>query len=105
MKLLITFLAILSLTACNSTPKATAYLALADVAHTVDAAMKVYAKACVAGNVSPAQQERIDGIHDRYRLAFGSALRLARHNWKAKASESVTLVFSELVGALQELRL
>ncbi len=90
---------------CQTTPRATAYMALADVAHTVDSAMRLYGKACDAGKVSAAQQQKVDALHEHYRVGLGSAVRLARHDWSAPVPESLGRVVKELVGVLQQLKL
>lgn len=103
-----TILCILSLAAfigCQSTPKAVAFVALSDTARTVDAAMRVYGKACAAGKVSAAKQASVDAIHEKYRVSIGAAIRLARHDWNAPVPDSVVLVVRELLGSLQQLNL
>ena len=105
MKIFLALLAALSLVACQSPPKAIAYLTLSDVAHTVDSAMKLYGKACVAGKVSVEQQATVDKLHEKYRVAFGSAIRVARHNYKAPVPDTITSIVTELITTLQQLAL
>ncbi|KAF0176456.1 MAG: hypothetical protein FD161_2995 [Limisphaerales bacterium] len=90
---------------CHTSPKAKTFLALADTARTVDAAMRVYATAAVAGKISAADQLKVDALHDRYRTAMQSAIRVARHDWTQPAPQSVLILATELLNTLQTLRL
>lgn len=91
--------------ATGRSAQSVAFLTLSGTAQTVDAAMRVYAKAAVTGKVSPEQQEKIDAIHDRYRLAIQVAVRLARHDWQQPVTANVATLATELLNTLKELRL
>lgn len=107
MKFLSALLLCLTVLGCQSgpqSPRATAFLALADTALTVDAAMRVYATAAVAGKVSPARQEQIDHAHTQYRHAMQAALRLARYDWQQPTPENVVVLAAGLLNTLKELK-
>ena len=85
----------LSFTGCGSlgaskpAPQAVAYFALYDTAQLVDGAMRTYAIACVRGKVSAKDQQDIDSAHEKFRLSFREAVKLARYDWKTATPEAV----------------
>ncbi|RME68566.1 MAG: hypothetical protein D6781_10650 [Verrucomicrobia bacterium] len=87
-----------SFTACTTAPteRVVAYRSLASVAYSVDAAMKVYARAVVAGEVDEASQQRVRALHERYRNALEAAVRLASLDDSALAPQELASLAAEL---------
>ena len=82
------------------TPQAIAYFTLFDTWQAADGAMKVYAERCKQGKVSAKDQEEIDAAHEKFRLSFKTALRLAKHDWSASAPENVQKLSDELLSLI-----
>lgn len=87
------------------TPQAVAYFTLHDTWQAVDAGMKIYADRCAKGKVSAKDQEEIDSAHEKFRLAFKSAVRLARHDWSGATPETVQKLSDELLALIAIIKL
>lgn len=89
---------------CSSNDKPTAeavvYQTLKDTWTIVDHAMQGYGIQVRAGKVSEATQAKIDAAHEKFRLSFLGAVKLAKHNWLEATPQSVSVLAAELLALI-----
>ncbi len=87
---------------CTTSQKAVAYKTLNIVATSVDAGMKAFADAVVAGKVPQATQDKVKDLHGRYGKALQVAIVTARFDTSHVAPEDLQKLASELLGLITE---
>lgn len=91
------------LTACQTSPKAIAYKTLKSTADAVDSAMKAYADLVVQGQVDLTTQTKVQGIHDKYRVAMTAAVQAAQFDTSAITPASVSQLAGDLSAAVAQI--
>jgi hypothetical protein len=87
---------------CTTSQKAVAYKSLNIVATSVDAGMKAFADAVVAGKVPQLTQDKVRDLHGRYGKAMQAAIAAARFDTSQPTPQSVTLLASDLLTTITE---
>lgn len=87
---------IVTQTGCQSTPQTVAYKSLRAVADGVDASMKAYARAVVAGRVGAETQAKVRDLHGRYQVSLNKAVQLARFDFNAPAPDELAALAADL---------
>lgn len=87
---------------CSTSQQAVAYKTLNIVATSVDAGMKAFADAVVAGKVPQATQDKVRDLHGRYGKALQAAIVAARFDTSHVAPEDLQKLASELLGLITE---
>ncbi len=89
-------------TGCTTSQQAVAYKTLNITATSVDAGMKAFADAVVAGKVLPATQAKVRDLHGRYALAMQAAIAAAHFDTSAPAPDKLKALASELLTLISE---
>ena len=87
---------------CTTSQQAVAYKTLNIVATSVDAGMKAFADAVVAGKVSQPVQDKVREIHGRYSKAMQAAIVSARFDTSQVAPEDLIKLADELRNLITE---
>lgn len=87
---------------CATTQRALAYKTLNIVATSVDAGMKAFADAVVAGKVPAETQAKVKDLHGRYQKALQAAIVAAKFDVSAPAPADVKALASELLNLIVE---
>lgn len=85
------------------TAEAVAYQTLKTTWSAVDAAMQVYGVAIRAGKVSASDEIKIDAAHEKFRLAFISAAKIAKQDWSQITPDNVASLQAELLQLIAKL--
>ena len=87
---------------CTTSQKAVAYKSLNIVATSVDAAMRAYSDAVVAGKVPQSAQAKVRDLHGRYSKAMQAAIAAARFDTSSPSPENVTALSMEILNVITE---
>ncbi len=87
-------------TGCTTSQKAVAYKSLMVVASSVDAAMRAFADAVVAGKVGAATQAEVRDLHGRYSKAMQAAVAAARFDTASPTPDTVQALASQLLSLI-----
>lgn len=87
---------------CTTSQKATAFKALYITATSVDAGMKAFADAVVAGKVPDATQAKVRDLHTRYSKAMQAAIAAAQFDTSQPTPANVTALATELLMLITE---
>lgn len=87
-------------TACVGTPKSIAYKTLKSTEDTVDAAMRGYADAVVAGAVEQKVQDQVRIQYGRYQVAFEQAVQAAKLDLQTATPAEVAGLAAELTALI-----
>lgn len=88
---------------CATTQRAFAYKTLNIVATSVDAGMKAFADAVVAGKVTADVQAKVKDLHGRYQKALQGAIVAARFDMSQPTPENVQALATELLNVITEI--
>jgi hypothetical protein len=88
---------------CVTSPQGKAYQTLKDTQTLVDGGMKYYAKQCALGKVSLDRQAKIDDAHFKYRIAFRTAVNLARLDYSKLTPDEVKKLADELLNLIAQI--
>lgn len=87
---------------CTTSQKTVAYKTLNIVATSVDAGMKAFTDAVVAGKIPQATQDKVKELHGRYQKALQAAIAAARFDTSQVAPESLQALAGELLTLITE---
>ncbi|MES2367090.1 MAG: hypothetical protein V4563_14535 [Pseudomonadota bacterium] len=87
---------------CTTSQQAVAYKTLNITATSVDAGMKAFADAVVAGKVTAPTQAKVRDLHGRYALAMQAAILTAHFDTSAPAPDKLKALASELLTLISE---
>ncbi len=87
---------------CTTSQQAVAYKTLNIVATSVDAGMRAFADAVVAGKVLPATQAKVRDLHGRYSVSLQAAVLAAHFDTSAPAPDKLKALASELLTLISE---
>lgn len=87
---------------CTTSQKAVAYKTLNIIATSVDAGMKAFTDAVVAGKVPQQTQDKIRNLHGQYQKALQAAILAARFDTSKVAPENLQALASELLVLITE---
>lgn len=83
-------------------PKRVEYKTLASIGAAVDASMKAAADGYYAGKIDDAGWERIAAKHDKFRVAYRTAIDVAKTNISTASNEEITRLWSDIVATIKE---